>query len=150
MRSSSPAVTLSRGEPNAYVDLPFQKRCELLRATSFAKDVQSAIDSLHKRRKGAVPIFGFDTGKRPKDLEGDQVCAAWSSVGPVGIERKVFPTEWEGRNGFVVNLDDFRAQERIVWVGKARVLLCSCYDGYGVANSPDKSGFIRELVSGGG
>lgn len=137
------------GKANAYLHGSFGERCELLQSASIAGDVLSAVEILDKQRSGALLIVGVDTGKRLKDPEGDQLCVAWSADGPVGIGRKVFPTKEEGRGGFVVNVDDFRAQERVVQVGKSCVLLCSCYDGYGVANSPDKSGYIRKIVAGG-
>lgn len=104
---------------------------------------------MDSQRAGALLIFGVDTGKTPKDPLGDQLCVAWSAQGPVGIGRKVFPTEWEGCNGLVVNVDDMSACERLVSVGDDRILLCSCYDGYGVANSAGKSRYIREITSDG-
>ena len=137
------------GRPNVYLDKSFEERCKLQKAASFAEDVLCAAEALDRQRAGALLIFGVDTGKKGKDPQGDQLCVAWSARGPVGIGRKVFPTEWEGCNGLVVNVDDFAAQDRLVPVGDHLVLLCACYDGYGVANSPDKSKYIREIVSGG-
>lgn len=137
------------GKANAYLCLSFDERCELLKSASFAGDVLSAVEVLDKQRRGALLIFGVDTGKQLKDPTGDQLCVAWSADGPLGIGRKVFPTEDEGSGGFVVNVDDFQAQQRVVQVGKSHILLCSYYDGYGVANSPDKSRFIRQIVAGG-
>ena len=137
------------GEANAYLDLSFEERCRLLEKASFADAVQKAAKTMDRQTKGALLIFGVDTGKKHKDPQGDQLCVAWSADGPNGIGRKVFPTEWEGSHGFVVNVDDFRAAERVVTVGDSRVLLCSCYDGYGVANYPDKTKYIKEIVSDG-
>ena len=137
------------GESNAYLDRSFSERCELLSATSFAEDVMSASQILDKQRAKALLVFGVDTGKEAKDPLGDQLCVAWSALGPIGVGRKVFPTEWEGCNGLVVNKADFSAKERVVPVGNGLVLLCACYDGYGVANFPDKSNYIREIVSDG-
>ena len=137
------------GKANAYLCRSFDERCELLKNASFAEDALSAVEVLDQQRSGALLIFGVDTGKRHKDPTGDQLCVAWSADGPLGIGRKVFPTEDEGWGGFVVNVDDFQAQQRVVEVGKSHILLCSCYDGYGVANSPDKSRYIRGIVADG-
>lgn len=137
------------GKANAYLDQPFGERCKLLKAASFAEDVLCAAEALDRQRAGALLIFGVDTGKKGKDPQGDQLCVAWSARGPVGIGRKVFPTESEGCDGLVVNVDDFGTQDRVVSVGDDIVLLCACYDGYGVANSPDKSKYIREILSDG-
>ena len=137
------------GKRNAYLDRSFEERCQLLRAASFAEDVLCASEALDRQRTGALLIFGVDTGKKGKDPLGDQLCVAWSAHGPVGIGRKVFPTEWEGCKGLVVNVDDFGARNRVVPVGDSFVLLCACYDGYGVANSADKSKYIRKILSGG-
>ena len=132
------------GKPNRYLDLSFDARRELLREAPFAPDATEAAQELDGRRKGALLIFGVDTGG-PKSARGDQLCVAWSADGPVGVGRKVFPTKSEGKGGYVVNVDDFGAEERVVSIGDARVLLCACYDGYGIANKLDKSKFVRRI-----
>ncbi len=149
------AVVLSGGyfvqpiKPNSYLDLSFEERCELLREAHFAQDVMEAAQALDRRRKGALLIFGVDTAKL-KNPMGDQLCVAWSAEGPVGIGRKVFPTEYEGQCGFIVNLEDYGTEKRVVSIGATRVLLCACYDGYGISNQPDKSGYVSRIsVSGG-
>ena len=128
-----------------YLDRSFEERCDLLRQAVFADDAMMAAKKLDHRRKGALLIFGVDTNG-PKSALGDQLCVAWSVDGPVRVGRKVFPTEYEGSDGYVVNVDDFGAQERVVKIGNTQVLLCSCYDGYGIFNSPDKSKFIRKII----
>ena len=144
------AVVLSGGyfvEENQgcdYLDRSFRQRRDLLFQAPFAEDAMTAAKQLDKRRKGALLIFGADT-RGPKHPMGDQLCVAWSADGPVGVGRKVFPTKTEGICGYVVNVDDFGAEERVVRIGKTRVLLCSCYDGYGIFNRPDKSKFIRKV-----
>ena len=145
------AVVLSGGyfvqsiKPNSYLDLSFEERCELLREAHFAEDLTEAAKALSRRRKGALLIFGVDTAKL-KNPMGDQLCVAWSAKGPVGIGRKVFPTEDEGQSGFIVNLDDYGTEKRVVSIGDTRVLLCACYDGYGISNQPDKSRYVS-LIS---
>lgn len=131
-------------KPNCYLDLSFKDRCELLREAKFAQDVTDAVKTLDSRRPGALLNFGVDTGG-PKTALGDQLCVAWSARGPVGIGRKVFPTEDEGEDGFIVNLDDYGASERVVSIGDTRVLLCACYDGYGISNQPDKSKYVSHI-----
>ena len=142
------AVVLSGGyfveqdKPNAYLDLSFEERCGLLLKSEFGDDATAAARALDDRRKGALLMFGVDTDG-PKSPMGDQLCVAWSANGPVGVGRKVFPTKDEGRDGYVVNAEDYGAKERVVRVGGAQVLLCACYDGYGIANQPDRSGYVR-------
>lgn len=141
------AVVLSGSyfvEQGDYLDLSFEERCDLLFQSPFAEDATIAATRLDKRREGALLIFGVDT-KGPKDPMGDQLCVAWSAHGPLGVGRKVFPTEYEGKHGYVVNVDDFGVEKRAVPIGNTRVLLCSCYDGYGIHNCPDKSRFIKDL-----
>lgn len=136
-----------QGDPSPYLKLDFERRCDLLRQAPFAKAATEAARTLDGRRKGASLIFGVDT-EAPKDPSGDQLCVAWSAVGPVGVGRKVFPTEDEGSKGYVVNANDFGAKERVVRLGGTRVLLCSCYDGYGICNRPDKSKYIERMWTG--
>ena len=132
---------VQQDKPNHYLDLSFEGRRGLLRDAPFAADATEVARQLDE---GALLIFGVDTGG-PKSAMGDQLCVAWSADGPAAIGRKVFPTEGEGKCGYVVNVDDFGAEERVVSIGDTRVLLCACYDGYGIANDPDKSRFVRRI-----
>ena len=132
----------------SYLNLNFKERSDQLRTESFAGRVNDAARDLNKLRKGALLIFGVDTDG-PKSALGDQLCVAWSAKGPVGVGRKVFPTKWEGENGYMVNVDDFGASERVVEIGGTNVLLCACYDAYGIAGSDDKSKYIRKIHDGG-
>ena len=144
------AMVLSGGyfvqpaKPNCYLDLSFKDRCGLLREAKFAQDLAEAAKTLDSRRPGALLIFGVDTDG-PKNPMGDQLCVAWSAEGPVGIGRKVLPTESEGKCGFIINLDDYGTKKRVVSIGDTRVLLCACYDGYGISNQPDKSKYVSHI-----
>lgn len=133
-----------QGEPRPYLKLDFEGRCDLLREAHFAEAATEAARALDKRRKDTLLIFGVDT----KDPRGDQLCVAWSAEGPKGVGRKVFPTEEEGNNGYIVSAYDFGTEKRIVRLGDTRVLLCSCYDGYGIYNHPDKSKYIKQIWAG--
>lgn len=135
------------GERSPYLKPGFDGRCDMLRYARFAKRTTEAAETLNERRRGALLIFGVDT-RAPKDPSGDQLCVAWSAGGPVGIGRKVFPTKDEGDSGYIVSANDFGDGRRVVRVGGTRVLLCSCYDGYGIHNAPDRSGYIRKIWTG--
>ena len=132
--------------PETFV-LTFKERSDQLQTESFAQRVNAAARDLDRLKKGALLIFGVDT-VGPKSASGDQLCVAWSAEGPVGAGRKVFPTEYEGKDGYVVNVDDFGANERTIKIGRSRIMLCACYDAYGIAGSKDKSRFIRKIQVG--
>ena len=131
---------------SCYLNLTFEERCDLL-SESVGPRVSHAARELTALRKGALLIFGVDTGE-PKSAKGDQLCVAWSARGPVGVGRKVFPTKQEGKCGYVVNINDFGTSERVVEIRRRQILLCACYDGYGIASGEDKSKFIRKVQAG--
>ena len=135
---------VEKDKRNAYLDLSFEDRRELLLQAEFADDATAAARALDDRRTGALLIFGVDT-EGPKSPMGDQLYVAWSPQGPIRVGRKVFPTEYEGQNGFIVNVDDYGAKERVVPIRGANVLLCACYDGYGVSSPEDKSKFVQRI-----
>ena len=136
------------GKSDRYLDLAFEDRGKLLCGATFAEAAAGAAQALDERRTGALLILGVDT-VGPKNPLGDQLCVAWSATGPTGVARKVFPTREEGKNGYIVNANDFGAKERVVSLGGTRVLLCSCYDGYGITNQPDKSKYVSRLSADG-
>ena len=148
------AIVLSGGyfvqdDPSiCYLDRTLEERRELLKASLGAR-VCPAAQELNELKEGALLIFGVDT-RGPKSALGDHLCVAWSADGPERIGRKVFPTKDEGHDGYVVNVADFGAKDRVVEVCGKRVLLCACYDGYGIARSEDKRKYIRKLRDGEG
>ncbi len=132
-----------------YLKLNFEKRCSTLKKAPFANDVGNVVKELHDMRKGALLIFGVDTFG-VKDPNGDQLCVAWSIKGPRGIARKVFPTKAEAEAGYVVNLDDFGSNQRVVEIDGIQTLLCACYDAFGIANkdvgyASDKFRLIKKI-----
>ena len=51
----------------------------------------------------------------------------------------------EAEDGYVVNVDDFGALERVITIGDSRILLCACYDGFGIASSDQKAKLIQKV-----
>ena len=137
---------VQRNLSNRYLSMTFEERRDQL-VESMGSGVDAAAQRLNALKSGALLIFGVDTGG-PKSVRGDQLCVAWSAKGPVGVGRKVFPTEYEGKKGYVVSVDDFGASERIVEICGRSVLLCACYDGYGIASGEDKSKYILRMHDG--
>ena len=49
------------------------------------------------------------------------MCVAWSSQGIQAIGRKVFPTDWEGKNGYTPYEDDYGTDKRILRLSNDRI-----------------------------
>jgi hypothetical protein len=96
---------------------------------------------LHGDSPGALIITGIDGPWR------NQFCVAWTDAGVVGLARKVFPTAGEARAGLAVCFDDYRSPKRFVDLASGqKALLCSCYDAFGIVETPDQPTRRTEIL----
>jgi len=121
--------------------LSFEKRVKVLSKTSFHKICKKMC---RKLPKNSLIIAGVDS-ENPKEPKikgewGDQLCVAFSRHGIEGIGRKIFPVknveDVKGceNNYYVCYSDDFFTDKRIVKLRNGeKIILCACYDMFGVA-----------------
>jgi hypothetical protein len=140
---------------------PHEARCRLVDTQSFSRDAAALATNLE-----ALIVAGVDgepwLREDVEDWEerdfGDQLCAAWSSSGLVGLGRKVFPTNERTVDsgeaaGYVTYEDDLTSPGRTPEIREGlTALLCACYDMFGCAERPEAQGTrasqIRWLGSG--
>jgi predicted amidohydrolase len=116
------------------------ERAVTLEVTDFGQAVMAAAYRLDAAHPGALIVVGIDSVPYSSDDHGDQLCAAFSPYGVIGIGRKVWPadgdTNWDGRPPVVCYPADFSSPHRIVTLANgSRALLCACYDVFGVAEA---------------
>ena len=109
-------------------------------------EVFSSACSLESARLGAVIVAGVDTcewqrrGYADPDPP-DQLCVAWNQQGIVGVGRKSFPVPGGEASGYTVYSADFPSASRLPSIkGRAKGLLCSCYDMFGTDETADAMG----------
>ncbi len=130
-------------------------RVQALEEQFFSEALEEAAHRLGKAYPGILIVAGVDSVDdtiRDDDIADpfDQLCVAWDDTGVVGIGRKVFPTEHEGRGDYVCYSEDFRTPSRVVGLASGvNALLCSCYDMFGIKSVPDRhvkqTGCIRTI-----
>ena len=103
-------------------------------------------------RLGAAIVAGVDTrewqrrGYADPD-PGDQLCVAWGAHGIVGVGRKIFPAPGEA-NSYTVYTADFSSAGRLTSIqGRAKGLLCSCYDMFGTDETADAMGTRSKSIT---
>jgi hypothetical protein len=100
----------------------------------------------------------------PFKEKGDELCVAYNNGEVIGIGRKVFPVNWDskqfipnctgteipGNNYYEINehysqkhtivpyYNDFNDPKRIIEVKGQNVLLCNCYDMFGIMIEPEE------------
>jgi len=137
-------------------NLPYQQRKEELEKANFTKDIRMLAQMLHiNGSPDAKVILGVDTKYRSDWENGDEFCVAYDKDGIAGIGRKVFPVDAdtnlkELKRAIAVYYDDFDDTYRIISLPCSRnVLLCACYDMFGVnvyANSPSpRKNYIKYM-----
>lgn len=104
----------------------FDERKKILEKQSFSKELKSFSKNME-----AVIVAGIDTGRDAWKAKGDQMCVAWNETGVLGIGRKVWTVNGDEGQNYHVNFDDFGTSHRLVKIKNKKILLCSCYDGYG-------------------
>lgn len=85
--------------------------------------------------EGCHIVFGVD-GPRRAGYSKEQWCVAVSAAGLKGAARKIFPTIWEGQNGYECRIRDYADPTRVVYLPSGRTaILCACYDMFGVVTT---------------
>lgn len=148
-RRGDPSVVLFPGgffRLSSYVgNLDSHDRRKVLDAAPFGAACRAAAARLRAVAPDAVLAVGVDSVEWHREW-GDQMCVAWGPNGVIGVGRKVFPTRGKEAQGMVINLADFEDLDRVVPLpGGRRAVLCSCYDGFGVASPDERAGYIRKL-----
>jgi hypothetical protein len=102
-------------------------------------------------------ILGVETAHCRHGFSGDQLYAAWSATGIVGVARKAFParddTYGTRKPPYLLQARDATAEGRILRLfSGARAFLCVCYDAFAFAEArlgpTAKRGAMRYLGDG--
>lgn len=107
---------------------------------------------------GIAVIAGLRSPATMVGASGDQIAVAWGLRGVVGIGRKVWPSDADtadARNFFLPWVGDYSSRYRLLRLASGHTaILCSCYDMFGLAESPDfptaRTKYIRFLLNLGG
>jgi hypothetical protein len=96
------------------------------------------------RSKGAWLVVGVDSPASGR-FGGDNLCVAYGPRSHIQIARKIFPSA--GQPSYVCNADDFGCPQRVIVLPSGRrAVLGACYDGFGLADTQQRSTNRRQLI----
>lgn len=102
--------------------------------------------SLLTRSRGPWLVVGIDSPASGR-FGGDHLCVAYGARSRVQIARKIFPSA--SQPGYVCNADDFGCPRRVIALRSGpRAILAACYDGFGLADTQQRSTIRRRLIRG--